>query len=237
VTRAHVRRQVIAGFICEFYGAPGDMGFGLGKEWDDAEQACVENFGGHLVSIHDQADYDRLATLTAGYTGPVLIGLYSDSAGNWQWKDGRPANMEFIMAHSYEPSQGDYGVGISNDATSGTKENQAAFHWPTHSSADGAGKGFQDWGNQNDGNAHAYACNAWGNCAVPTTECAPNAHCGTCTTWSVRHPTDLTNCPRPPRARKAPFAFPTVNRFAMALLYGRAGRLPGGNGGRRRWQA
>jgi hypothetical protein len=71
----------------------------------------------HLVSIHDQADYDRLATLTAGYTGPVLIGLYSDSAGNWQWKDGRPANMEFIMAHSYEPSQGDYGVGISNDKT------------------------------------------------------------------------------------------------------------------------
>jgi hypothetical protein len=42
---------IIAGFVCEFYGAPGDMGFGLGKEWDAAEQSCADNFGGHLVPI------------------------------------------------------------------------------------------------------------------------------------------------------------------------------------------
>ena len=106
---------------------------------DDAEQACVENFEGHLVSIHDQADYDKLATLTTGYTGPVLIGLYSDSAGNWQWKDGRPANMEFIMAHSYEPSQGDYGVGISNDATRSVGSTTRTAH---HASLSMGGAGY-----------------------------------------------------------------------------------------------
>jgi hypothetical protein len=31
---------IVTGFICEFYGAPGDMAFGLAKQWDAAEQSC-----------------------------------------------------------------------------------------------------------------------------------------------------------------------------------------------------
>ena len=48
----------------------------------------------------------------------MLIGLYSDTPGNWMWADGQAADMDFITAHSYEPSaSGTTNVGISNDAT------------------------------------------------------------------------------------------------------------------------
>ncbi len=39
---------------------------------------CREEFGGHLLSIHDQQTMDKLTTLTTGYTAPVLVGLRSD---------------------------------------------------------------------------------------------------------------------------------------------------------------
>ena len=43
--------------------------------------------GGHLYSIHDQKDYDKLKAASVGYTKPIMIGLRSDSAGNWEWTD------------------------------------------------------------------------------------------------------------------------------------------------------
>ena len=49
--------------------------------------------GGHLYSIHDQKDYDKLHLAVAGYTKPVMIGLHSDSAGNWEWTDGSPVDL------------------------------------------------------------------------------------------------------------------------------------------------
>jgi hypothetical protein len=33
---------------------------------------------------------------------------------------------------------------------------------------------------KNDGTPYAYACTAWGGCAVPSTDCSPQAHCATC---------------------------------------------------------
>ena len=51
---------------------------------------CRREFGGHLLSIHDQQTMDKLITLTTGYTNPVLIGLQSDGAGNWECKQPRP---------------------------------------------------------------------------------------------------------------------------------------------------
>eukprot|EP01045_Picozoa_sp_COSAG04_P032468 COSAG04_NODE_6373_length_1344_cov_0.856225_2_plen_102_part_01 len=42
-------------------------------------------------------------------------------------------------------------------------------------------KTLHDMGRRNGGSAdagpYAYACSAWGNCATPSTECNPLAHC------------------------------------------------------------
>ena len=42
-------------------------------------------------------------------------------------------------------------------------------------------KTLHDMGRRNGGSAdagpYAYACSAWGNCAAPSTECNPLAHC------------------------------------------------------------
>ena len=62
--------------------------------------------GGHLYSIHDQKDYDKLHLAVAGYTKPVMIGLHSDSAGNWEWTDGSPVDLTFLQAHSYDGLSG-----------------------------------------------------------------------------------------------------------------------------------
>ena len=42
----------------------------------------------------------------AGYTKPVMIGLHSDSAGNWEWTDGSPVDLTFLQAHSYDGLSG-----------------------------------------------------------------------------------------------------------------------------------
>ena len=62
--------------------------------------------GGHLYSIHDQKDYDKLHLAVAGYTKPVMIGLHSDAAGNWEWTDGSPVDLTFLQAHSYDGLSG-----------------------------------------------------------------------------------------------------------------------------------
>ena len=81
--------SIISGFVCEYYAAPGSIGIGLAQQFDQAEAMCRREFGGHLLSIHDQQTMDKLITLTTGYTNPVLIGLQSDGAGNWECKQPR----------------------------------------------------------------------------------------------------------------------------------------------------
>ena len=55
--------------------------------------AVLPQTGGHLYSIHDQKDYDKLKAASVGYTKPIMIGLRSDSAGNWEWTDGSPVDL------------------------------------------------------------------------------------------------------------------------------------------------
>jgi hypothetical protein len=78
----------VEGVVCEFYAAPGQIIIGEDMGFDEAERFCVAKHGGHLFSIHNQQDYDKLKAATAGYTKPVLVGLRSDAAGNWEWTDG-----------------------------------------------------------------------------------------------------------------------------------------------------
>ena len=56
-------------------------------------RAALPQTGGHLYSIHDQKDYDKLKAASVGYTKPIMIGLRSDSAGNWEWTDGSPVDL------------------------------------------------------------------------------------------------------------------------------------------------
>ena len=38
--------------------------------------------------------------ILVGYTNPVIIGLMADGAGNWEWADGSPMDIDFLRAHS-----------------------------------------------------------------------------------------------------------------------------------------
>jgi len=55
-------------------------------------------------------------------------------------------------------------------------------------------------GASENGGPFAYACSAWGHCAVPSTDCNPQAHCNTCKIGSMDMTpgawgfSDLTNC-------------------------------------------
>eukprot|EP01052_Picozoa_sp_SAG31_P009316 SAG31_NODE_487_length_14980_cov_9.526376_9_plen_195_part_00 len=106
---------VIEGFICEYYAAPGTFAIGLDRHFDNANQFCADQYGGHLATIHSQEDYDKIADISAGWTQPLLIGLRSDSAGNWEWVDGSPVDIDFLKAHSA-------------DQLIGVDENQAVFY-------------------------------------------------------------------------------------------------------------
>ena len=59
---------------------------------------CRVQTGGHLYSIHDQRDYDKLKAASVGYNKPIMIGLRSDSAGNWEWTDVS-ASVPFAARH------------------------------------------------------------------------------------------------------------------------------------------
>jgi len=92
----------IEGFVCEMYTAPGQIAIGTRRNYEQANQFCLDYYGGTLMSIHTQDDYDKLAQLLQGYTQPVMIGLHSDAAGNWEWADGSPVDMDFLRAHSFD---------------------------------------------------------------------------------------------------------------------------------------
>jgi hypothetical protein len=172
----------VEGFICSFYAAPGQIVIGEDMTFDEAENFCQVKTGGHLYSIHDQRDYDHLREALVGYNKPVMIGLSSDSEGNWEWTDGSPVDMTFLRAHSY-------------DGLSGTDESRAVIYPPVcesswqHPDGSQAGPGadhyvdFQgtdatctgdrndalhrdhalnDWGNHDDGARMAFACASGG---------------------------------------------------------------------------
>ena len=171
--------SIISGFICEYYGGPASIGIGLAQQFDGAEEMCQKEFGGHLLSIHDHQTFEKLKTLTTGYTNPVLIGLRSDGAGNWEFVDGTTPDMDFLRSISADGLAG----GGSCEAWAASSptgrclpnsnvEDQAVLH---------PDKTLHDMGRRNGGSAdagpYAYACSAWGNCAAPSTECNPLAHC------------------------------------------------------------
>ena len=141
------------------YAAPGQIVIGEDMQWDEARAFCQQKTGGDLLTVKDQATYDRLATLTQGYTNPVLIGLMSDSAGNWEWADGSFMDLDFLRAHSA-------------DQLEGVGENQGVFYPPSYAQDPNAGFHvsrrttllsfclalfrkhrrlcWQDWNNRND---------------------------------------------------------------------------------------
>ena len=108
------------------YAAPGQIVIGEDMQWDEARAFCQQKTGGDLLTVKDQATYDRLATLTQGYTHPVLIGLMSDSAGNWEWADGSFLDLDFLRAHSA-------------DQLEGVGENQGVFYPPSYAQDPNAG--------------------------------------------------------------------------------------------------
>ena len=58
---------------------------------------CGRMFNVQLFQIskagHYKKDYDKLKAASVGYTKPIMIGLRSDSAGNWEWTDGSPVDL------------------------------------------------------------------------------------------------------------------------------------------------
>jgi hypothetical protein len=93
---------VISGFVCEAYAASGTFTIGLGRNRAEAEDFCQDYYGGHLASIHNQEDYDKIADLSQHYTQPLMIGLVGDGAGNWEWMDGSQVDNEWLVAHSFD---------------------------------------------------------------------------------------------------------------------------------------
>ena len=77
--------------------------FPLALRFDDAERFCTD-FGGHLASIHNDADYAALtqATKMSGVTDAVFVGGYEEHVDQrWLWTDGSPMDMDFITAHAW----------------------------------------------------------------------------------------------------------------------------------------
>ena len=92
--------SIISGFVCEFYGAPGAIGIGLAQQFDDAEDMCQKEFGGHLLSIHDHQTFDKLKTLATGYSNPIIIGMKRDRAGEWENVDQTHLDLDFLRSIS-----------------------------------------------------------------------------------------------------------------------------------------
>ena len=110
----------IEGFVCEHYAAPETFMIGLNRAYEDAEAFCQSQYHGHLASVKNQADYDRLLAMATGYDQPVLLGARSDGAGNWRWEDGTHWDNDFVTSHSVRAP---HGAGDSHARTpAGTKQ-------------------------------------------------------------------------------------------------------------------
>lgn len=84
---------------------PADVQYILYTEdvsWDEAEAQC-RSLGGHLATIKDEADYEKLCQLLEDSSVQyVWIGAYRDAAGQIKWVDGQ--SSDFYAWAQGEPS-------------------------------------------------------------------------------------------------------------------------------------
>ena len=99
---------------------------------------------------------DCVQAATVGYTNPIIIGLMSDGAGNWEWADGSDVDMDFLRAHYA-------------DNLAGVGETVAVFYAPTDADDPGF-NGLHDWGGGDV--PMAFACSASGH--VPSNPTWPS---------------------------------------------------------------
>lgn len=96
--------------------APAEVQYMLYSEdvsWDEAERRCTE-LGGHLATIKDAADYEKLCQLLADSNAQyVWIGAYRGDDGQIKWLDGK--EHDFYAWAQGEPSM--------TDSYDGTAEN------------------------------------------------------------------------------------------------------------------
>lgn len=108
---------------------------GVGNSWEEAHRFC-ESIGGHLATIKDDAENQRLYRLMkeSGYDS-AYFGLTRDERGNWRWvtrepitytnwNPGEPNNERgierygmFYWKFQYTWNDGDYGSGTVGDTT------------------------------------------------------------------------------------------------------------------------
>jgi hypothetical protein len=74
--------------------------------FDFADDFCYTTYGGQLSSLSTQYEYDQLVALANGVDEHYMLGLHSDGAGNWEFTDGSPADMDFLRAHSNDNLEG-----------------------------------------------------------------------------------------------------------------------------------
>lgn len=88
--------------------APAEVQYMLYSEdvsWDEAERRCTE-LGGHLATIKDAADYEKLCKLLADSNAQyVWIGAYRGDDGQIKWLDGK--EHDFYAWAQGEPSMTD----------------------------------------------------------------------------------------------------------------------------------
>lgn len=88
--------------------APAEVQYMLYSEdvsWDEAERHCTE-LGGHLATIKDTADYEKLCQLLADSNAQyVWIGAYRGDDGQIKWLDGK--EHDFYAWAQGEPSMTD----------------------------------------------------------------------------------------------------------------------------------
>ena len=97
--------------------APAEVQYMLYSEdvsWDEAERRCTE-LGGHLATIKDAADYEKLCQLLADSNAQyVWIGAYRGDDGQIKWLDGKEHDLyawaqgEPSMTDSYDGAAENY---------------------------------------------------------------------------------------------------------------------------------
>ena len=96
--------------------APAEVQYMLYSEdvsWDEAERRCTE-LGGHLATIKDAADYEKLCQLLADSNAQyVWIGAYRGDDGQIKWLDGK--EHDFYAWAQGEPSMTDSYDGVAEN--------------------------------------------------------------------------------------------------------------------------
>lgn len=110
--------------------------------WDEAERRCTE-LGGHLATIKDAADYEKLCQLLADSNAQyVWIGAYRGDDGQIKWLDGKEhdfyawAQGEPSMTDSYDGAAENYimlvkqtdGTWLYNDSRSDPMAQYSRFY-------------------------------------------------------------------------------------------------------------